>query len=78
MIQEDNRLEDIYKFLGNLCGMGYEFVDIVTNMSRFSKNDFNNYENCFWWPHTDRGWNGIVYFNEDEENSGTNLYDPKV
>jgi len=78
LIQEDNRLEDIYKFLGNLCGMGYEFVDIVTNMSRFSKNDFNNYENCFWWPHTDRGWNGIVYFNKDEEDSGTNLYDPKV
>ena len=25
-----------------------------------------------------RGWNGIVYFNKDEENSGTNLYDPKV
>ena len=58
--------------------MGYKFVDIVTNMSRFCKDDFNDYENCFWWPHTDRGWNGIVYFNKDEENSGTNLYDPKV
>ena len=78
LIEEDTRLENIYKFLSSLCGMGYKFVDIVTNMSRFCKNDFNDYENCFWWPHTDRGWNGIVYFNKDEENSGTNLYDPKV
>ena len=78
LIEEDTRLENIYKFLSSLCGMGYKFVDIVTNMSRFCKDDFNDYENCFWWPHTDRGWNGIVYFNKDEENSGTNLYDPKV
>ena len=78
LIEEDTRLENIYNFLSSLCGMGYKFVDIVTNMSRFCKDDFNDYENCFWWPHTDRGWNGIVYFNEDEENSGTNLYDPKV
>ena len=78
LIEEDSRLENIYNFLSSLCDMGYEFVDIVTNMTRFCKDDFNDYENCFWWPHTDRGWNGIVYFNKDEENSGTNLYDPKV
>ena len=78
LIEEDYRLKDIYEFLSSLCGMGYKFSDIVTNMIRFSKNDFNDYKNCFMWPHTDRGWNGIVYFNEDEENSGTNLYDPKV
>ena len=78
LIEEDGRLENIYKFLGGLCGMSYEFVDIITNMTRFCKDNFNDYKNCFWWPHTDRGWNGIVYFNKDEENSGTNLYDPKV
>ena len=78
LIEEDDRLKDIYEFLSNLCGMGYKFSDIVTNMIRFCKNDFNDYENCFMWPHTDRGWNAIVYFNKDEENSGTNLYDPKV
>lgn len=78
LIEKDIRLKDIYEFLSNLCGMGYKFPKIVTNMTRFCKNDFNDYENYFWWPHTDRGWNGIVYFNKDEENSGTNLYDPKV
>ena len=78
LIEEDGRLENIYKFLSGLCGMSYEFVDIITNMTRFCKDNFNDYKNCFWWPHTDRGWNGIVYFNKDEENSGTNLYDPKV
>tara|TARA_B100000927_G_C16373809_1_gene432614 strand:- start:116 stop:799 length:684 start_codon:yes stop_codon:yes gene_type:complete len=78
LIQEDDRLIHIYNFLSDLCGMNYKFSDIVTNMIRFSKNSFNDYENCFMWPHTDRGWNGIVYLNKDEENSGTNLYDPKV
>ena len=78
LILKDDRIDGVYKFLSNLCSMGYNFPKIVTNMIRFSKNDFNDYENCFMWPHTDRGWNGIVYFNKDEENSGTNLYDPKV
>ena len=77
-ILKDDRIDGVYKFLSNLCSMGYNFPKIVTNMIRFSKNDFNDYKNCFWWPHLDRGWNGIVYFNKDEENSGTNLYDPKV
>ena len=27
--------------------MGYEFVDIVTNMTRFCKDNFNDYKNCF-------------------------------
>jgi len=78
LILKDDRIDGVYKFLSNLCGMGYNSPNIVTNMIRFSQNDFNDYKNCFWWPHLDRGWNGIVYFNEDEENSGTNLYDPKV
>ena len=42
LIEEDNRLENIYKFLGGLCGMSYEFVDIVTNMTRFCKDNFND------------------------------------
>ena len=79
LIQQDDRLEEVYKFLSDLCGMIYPNVPtIFTNMSRFSRNDFNDYENCFWWPHLDDGYNGIVYFNKDEEDSGTNLYDPEV
>ena len=78
LIQTDFRLYDVYNFLSGLCGMSYDLPTIFTNITRFSNNDFNDYENCFWWPHLDNGYNGIVYFNKDEENSGTNLYDPKV
>jgi len=54
----------------------YEPYRIIT--SHFFHGDFNDYNNCFWWPHIDGGYNGIVYLNKDEEDSGTNLYDPKV
>ena len=56
---------------------GYKFPDIVTNMIRFSKMILMIMKTVLCNP-IDRGWNGIVYFNKDEENSGTNLYDPKV
>ena len=78
LILKDDRIDGVYKFLSNLCSMGYNFPKIVTNMIRFSKNDFNDYKNCFWWPHLDLGWGGIVYFNKDEEDSGTNIFDPQV
>ena len=54
-----------------------ESHDIVTNMQRFFKHDFNDYKNCHWWPHQDSGYNGIVYFNKDDNTSGTNLYSVK-
>ena len=76
--ETDFRLYDVYKFLSDLCGRGYNELRLVTNITRFANNDFNDYKNCFWWPHLDPGYNGIIYFNKDEENSGTNLYDPKV
>ena len=41
-------------------------------MTRFYENSWNDYKNCYWWPHTDNGYNGIVYFNND---CGTNLYE---
>ena len=77
LILKDDRIDGVYKFLSDLCGVGYESI-IYTNMSRFARNDFNDYKNCFWWPHLDLGWGGIVYFNKDEEDSGTNIFDPQV
>ena len=29
------------------------------------EHEFNDYKNYYWWPHTDGGYNGIVYFNDD-------------
>ena len=70
-------LKKVYDFLSGLCGQGYEASDIVTNCSRFKRHEFNDYKNHYWWPHTDGGYNGIVYFNDDSEN-GTCFYEELV
>ena len=67
------QLKKVYDFLSDLCGQEYDSHDIATNCARFKRHEFNDYENCHWWPHTDTGYNGIVYFNDDNEN-GTNFY----
>ena len=75
---EDNLdLKKVYDFLSSLCGQGYEAPDIVTNCSRFKKHEFNDYKNYYWWPHTDGGYNGIVYFNDDNKH-GTCFYEELV
>jgi hypothetical protein len=43
---------------------------ILTNQFQFYKNSFNDYKNKHWIPHTDFGYNALVYF----DNSETNLY----
>ena len=73
----DERLAPVIGFLSYLCNQDAESHDIVTNMQRFFKHDFNDYKNCHWWPHQDSGYNGIVYFNKDDNTSGTNLYSVK-
>ena len=67
----DEKLIPVYDFLSKLCNQKYLKPYISTNMTCFYKNSFNDYKNCFWWPHIDNGYNGIVYFNDD---CGTNLY----
>ena len=71
-IKIDSRLYEAYNFLSKLCKQNYKEPWIKTNMTRFYENSWNDYKNCYWWPHTDSGYNGIVYFNND---CGTNLYE---
>ena len=70
-------LKNVYDFLSSLCGQGYEAPDVVTNCTRFKRHQFNDYKNYYWWPHTDGGYNGIVYFNDDSEH-GTCFYEELV
>ena len=70
-------LKKVYDFLSRLCGQGYEAPDVVTNCTRFKRHQFNDYKNYYWWPHTDGGYNGIVYFNDDSEH-GTCFYEELV
>ena len=70
-------LKKVYDFLSELCGQSYEVPDVVTNCTRFKRHQFNDYKNYYWWPHTDGGYNGIVYFNDDSEH-GTCFYEELV
>ena len=71
LIKEDERLRSVVDFISQICNQKPETYCIVTNMQRFSDNDFNDYKNYVWWPHQDNGYNGIVYFSDE---CGTNLY----
>ena len=70
-------IEKVYNFLSDLCGQGYQGAEVVTNCTRFKRHEFNDYKNCYWWPHHDGGYNGIVYFNDDDKH-GTCFYQEPV
>tara|TARA_B100002019_G_scaffold156039_1_gene134330 strand:- start:110 stop:748 length:639 start_codon:yes stop_codon:yes gene_type:complete len=70
----DDRLTPVLGFLSYLCNQDAASHHIVTNVQRFFRHDFNDYKNCYWWPHQDGGYNGIVYFNKGDNTCGTNLY----
>jgi hypothetical protein len=73
-------MSNVYKKLSELCGEEpLDYTEVVTNYTRFKKCPNNNYEDYYWWPHNDSGYNGIVYFNDfdGKEYEGTYLYIPK-
>jgi len=43
---------------------------LLSNQFQFKNRPFNDYKNKYWIPHTDFGYNAIVYFDDSE----TNLY----
>tara|TARA_R100000278_G_scaffold7005_2_gene9542 strand:+ start:2453 stop:3073 length:621 start_codon:yes stop_codon:yes gene_type:complete len=73
LFKDDERLNHVVDFLGSLVSQKPWTYEIITNQTRFFNHKFNNIDDCHWWPHYDEGYNGIVYFNDDEEN-GTNIY----
>jgi hypothetical protein len=81
MIKYDS-LINVYEKLGSFIekndpgrGKSQDSGRLVTNHTLFYKNNFNDYKTCWWWPHVDSGYNGIVYLNYDSDNEiGTNLY----
>lgn len=46
---------------------------IKTNIIKFYDKTFNDYKNCYWFPHTDLGYNAIVYLNT--VTTETNFYE---
>lgn len=69
----------VYQFLSNLCDQLPANSDdedlIITNVTTFKKDKFNDYQNNYWWPHKDIGYTALIYLNENDLVSGTNLYE---
>ena len=73
-----DEVKPVYDYLSKMCDR--QVCDsknniILTNRFKFCKCDFNNYDNSYWYPHTDPGYTGIIYLNKDDDMSGTNLYE---
>lgn len=47
---------------------------VITNITKFKKCKFNDYNNNYWWPHLDSGYTAIIFLNENFSKCGTNLY----
>lgn len=66
----------IHEFLSDICGQkALDKFALKTNQCRFKNDPYNNYKDNYWYPHIDGGYNGIVYFNKNDNISGTNLYE---
>ena len=68
-------MEPVFLFLQSICGDNlYDTDEIVTNLIRFKKSRFNDFRDCYWSPHTDKGYTALIYLNKGDTQSGTNLY----
>ena len=74
---KSQQIKKVYNFLSKICNqlhVGNDNDLILTNFTKFKNSNFNDYKNNYWWPHVDRGYNGILYLNKLDCESGTNLY----
>ena len=56
----------------------YKLGYLYSNHATIYRHPFNELDNCYWYPHIDSGWNGIVYLNKnDSGKNGTNIYSIK-
>ena len=72
---EHNNILYLQEKLAKICNSkGGCKNTIHSNIAKFINKEFNDYKNCYWWPHRDSGWNGLIYLN-NMEIDGTNLYE---
>jgi len=71
-VELDMRLSHVVDLLSGICNQKPISYHTRTNQHKFYNHSFNDYKNCYWWPHRDAGYNAIIYFNDDD---GTNFYD---
>lgn len=70
-----NVFRSIINAIGDPNAVPLDETEFVTNMTKFYHDPYNNFQDNYWWPHRDAGWNGIVYFNDYPDGEcGTNIY----
>ena len=73
---KSHHISKVYDFLSRVCNQTPVTEPLIlTNCTRFKKCEFNDYQNNYWWPHTDSGYTAIIYLNREDSISGTNLYE---
>ena len=74
-----DEMQGVYMHLAKLCNQApttIKKIGLYTNVARFKECSFNDYKNNYWWPHYDPGYTALIYLNYDDEENGTNLYEP--
>ena len=75
---DDDDIFNVNMFLSGLCNQASVLDIALGNRTTFVDHSSNAYRNNFYWPHSDVGYNGIVYLNKGTTECGTNLYHPSV
>jgi hypothetical protein len=74
-IINDPQIGVMQKTLMSICGgTALQSNQICSNVASFNDPVFNDYKNNYWWPHTDFGYNCLIYMNKFETD-GTNIYE---
>jgi len=77
-VEYNDIINPVYRLVAEITGQepdGGGGIEISVNKWRGIKRNLNDYENYYWWPHTDEGYTALVYLNKDDESNGTNLYE---
>lgn len=79
--EQHKRIFDIFsQLIGQPIGENSGNYRYISNVTKFLKHSFNNIDECYWWPHRDKGYNAIVSLNDEfgeSEYPGTALFHPE-
>jgi len=73
-IIETKDIDEVFSYVSGICNKKPVHPVFLTNLTRFKRNEFNDYKNNYWWPHLDIGHTAIIYL-DAFESGGTNIYD---
>ena len=74
-LYKDENFKSVTDFLTTITKQEVEGpTEIFTNIFQMNPDSFNDFENNYWMPHLDEGYNAIIYLNQLPPHNGTNIY----